>query len=201
MRELRNTVHFKVVKDTCRGHLAGSLIACLVIFLFNGVVRSYERACEFERNGFRRHRAAFRRVVGAVTVNMPAMVIDGDIGVARKGDNFFALRITLDEGCFRSFEIGGLGQVNAFKVLGVIFSGMWPERPGTFEVAVFRRFYRGVVVMEYGLNDQLSRNFQDASYVNGQVISPKAIRLCCTKSDTDGLAHLSVAPEVLVAVP
>ena len=84
-------VHFEVVEHTGGGHLAGTLVRCGRFDFFDGEVRTDERAYEIERDGAADLRSAFGRVVGAVAVDMLAMVIDGDIGVTRKGDNLFSL--------------------------------------------------------------------------------------------------------------
>ena len=54
--------------------------------------------------------------------------------------------------------------------------------------------------MEYDLNNQLSRNFQNTLYIDRQIVPTQAVGLSTAKRDINGLTHLAITTKVLMAI-
>ena len=186
---LRTTVHFEVIQESRRRHLATTFVTCRVIFLFDRVDRRDKRFLKFKSHRAVNLRTVFRSIVRTIAENMLPMVVDRDIGVFHHRNNLFSI-IDFQERCFGTTVSRATSQVNTFEVRRIVFIGMSPKRPGTFKSLE-------IGIVEYQLENQLTRNFELTIHLDGQVITAQTIGLRRTKRDRAGTVHDTTTAELL----
>ena len=123
----------------------------------------------------------FGRIVRTVTENMFSMVIDCDIGIFHHRNHLFSV-IGFQERCLGAAVGRATRQVDTLEVHGIVLIGVRSERPGTFKSLE-------IGIVEYQLENQLTRNFELAVHLDGQVIAAETIGLRRTKRNRTGAVH------------